>query len=134
MNVLSERIENALRKALKKTGYPEIKPSYTGILFTLEGHGGKMELLNVYNELLRPRSTVSDMAKRLEKIGFITKEHAPDNAKKVLLVSTPKTVNLHNEMIPELEKIRKKVYAGFTEEEQHEHIRLTIKAFENLKD
>jgi DNA-binding MarR family transcriptional regulator len=133
VSVLSEVIDARLRKALKKIGHHQLSPRDLGILVSVtRDYGGQMDLKDVYSNEMRPKSSVSDIAKRLEKNGYLTKQSAPDNAKKIVLVANKKAHELFELITIEITQIVNQLYDGFTDEEKLQLMDLTTRAYENL--
>ncbi len=87
---------------------------------------------DIHTRLRFSRAAVSEMLKRLRQKGLISFEADPSDDRLKYIRLTEKADELERFMDRTFADVRKKLYQGFSQEEQEEFLRLSRKMLENL--
>lgn len=80
------------------------------------------------------KSTVTGLAKRMERDGLIHIEQTDNDKRKKKLYLTPKGSELSSKMQNYVEWLDKMAFSGFSEEEQKQFMELLERMYQNLKE
>lgn len=131
-SVLRVKINDHIKSKLRQAGCTDLVPSHGSILSLLYDHKGRMQIKDLYDILLKQKSTVTEMIKRLEKLGYIIKEACPDDKRVTFVVATQKAWDFKEDFDHISDSLIEKVFLDFTEDESEEFVRLLKKAIHNF--
>lgn len=131
-SVLRVKINDHIKLKLRESGNIDLVPSHGSILSLLYDHEGRMQIKELYDILLKQKSTVTEMIKRLEKLGYITKEECSDDKRVTFVVATQKAWDFKEDFDQISHSLLEKVFTDFTEKEAEEFVRLLKKAINNF--
>lgn len=131
-SLLRTQINEFLKFKLKEIGREELVPSYGSLLHCIYNKGGRVQIKYLYDTLLKQRSTITEMVKRLEKLGYLIKESCPDDKRVTYVVATEKAWEFKKDFEKVSEDLLERVFQGFSEEEEDEFMRLMHKALRNF--
>ena len=131
-SVLRTQINDHLKQKLREAGNTDLVPSHGSILNYLYENGGRVQIKDLYDVLLKQKSTVTEMIKRLEKLGYLTKEASAEDKRVTFVVATQKAWDFEKEFRAISASMMERVYTDFTDEEAEEFVRLLKKAIGNF--
>jgi DNA-binding MarR family transcriptional regulator len=131
-SVLRVKINDHIKSNLRDAGCTDLFRSHGSILSLLYDHEGRMQIKDLYDILLKQKSTVTEMIKRLEKLGYIVKEESPDDKRVTFVVATQKAWDFKENFDHISHSLLEKIFMDFTEEESEEFVRLLKKAIHNF--
>lgn len=131
-SVLRAKLNDHIKQKLKDVGNTELVPSHGSILSSLYQNDGRMQIKDLYDTLLKQKSTVTEMIKRLEKLGYLTKEECSDDKRVTFIVATQKTWDFKDDFDLISASLLDKVFINFTAEEEIDLVRLLKKAISNF--
>ncbi len=127
-----ESIRNYLTLELKKRGVEGILSTHGTVLFFLYENSGKLSMKDISRYTGRKKTTITDLVRKLETYGYITKEESEEDKRFSYAVLTKKAY----EFKPIFDEISKnlldKIYKGFSSEDKQQAIDLLLKINHNL--
>jgi len=127
---LSGRIFSRLLKESKIT---EINPAQGRILFVLWRMDG-IFIQELAKQTSLGKSTLTSMLDRLERTGFIKREHSKEDRRKILIFRTDKDKSFQDLYLKVSQKMTEIYYANFLEEEIAQFEKYLIRILANLKN
>ncbi|MCH4886876.1 winged helix-turn-helix transcriptional regulator [Acidaminobacter sp. JC074] len=131
-SILRTKLNDHIKHKLREVGNTELVPSHGSILNALYENGGKMQIKDLYDLLLKQKSTVTEMIKRLEKLGYLEKEECLKDKRVTFVVATQKAMDFREDFNHVSESLLEKVFTDFTDQEAEEFLRLLKKAIKNF--
>jgi DNA-binding MarR family transcriptional regulator len=132
ISLLRVQINDFIKEELKDIGNTELVPSYGALLSFLYKNDGKAQISDVYNTLLKQKTTITEMINRLVKLGYIEKEKCTEDKRVTYIVLTEKSLAFQNEFERISNELLSKMLEDFTEEEKNEFFRLILKSIKNF--
>ena len=131
---IREKSAQFINEELKKRDILGLINSHGTILSAMYDNKGKMTMNGIAQFIGKRKSTVTDMVKRLEKLGYIDRQKSKEDAR-VIEVTLTKKGWLFKETFKGIsDELLKKTYVNFTEEEKETLMRLLLKVRKNFKD
>jgi len=131
-SILSTLINEFLREELKEVSNGELCPSQCSILYIVYKYNGKVQIKEIYDTLLKQKSTITEIINRLVKSGYLKKVRCNLDKRVTFVVATEKGMNFKKEFEKISSNLVNKLYKNFDEEEKVVLIKLLIKGIENL--
>ena len=129
---LHTRINDFLREELKACGRGELIPSYGSVLAVVYRNDGKVQIKTIYDSLCKQKTTITESINRLVRLGYLTKESCPNDGRCTYVVATEKALAMQTDFKRISEELQKKLFSGFTEQEQRTFVELLTRAADNL--
>ena len=121
----------ASRSDVKFKKYDLQKGQHIFVVRICENPG--MNLMELTQMLNVDKSTTTKAVQKLERAGYVTKSHPPDNRKSMALFPTEKAKIIYKNIIKE-ENIRADLcFQGFTEEEKNQAIQYLERMCKNIE-
>ncbi|ACL03316.1 transcriptional regulator, MarR family [Desulfatibacillum aliphaticivorans] len=129
LNRASLSVTSLFKKALKKNGLPQVKPSYLGVLICLWRKEAMDELLSKLGsqegmplgELGKSAgvepSTITGLIDRMEKDGLVQRSQVPGDRRSHRAVLTDKGSALRNEALQAMLDMEQEAFAGIDPED-----------------
>lgn len=131
-SVLRTLINDFLKSELKRKGNSELVPSHGSILHYIYEQDGKVQIKDIYDVMPKRKSTITEMIKRLVKLGYLKKEQCPQDKRVTYVYATQKALDFESDFREVSQNLHDKVFNNFTIEEAEELVRLIKKASRNF--
>ena len=129
---LRTKINEFLRDELKAGGYGELVPSYGSVLSVVYQNDGHVQIKTIYDSLSKQKTTITESINRLVELGYLTKEACPTDARCTYVQMTDKAKAFQEDFGRISRELRKKIFKGFSEEEQQMLADLMVRTIENF--
>lgn len=126
-----EKSHSRMEEYLREAGLAEIAPSHGSILIALD-RSGPLSMTHLAQDLGRDKSTVTVLVNRLERLGYVTRQSDPQDARVVRLLLTERARRARRKFISVSSRMNRRFFAGFTASELDEFRRLLTKLQSNL--
>jgi DNA-binding MarR family transcriptional regulator len=103
-------------RILKKSGVDEINPAQGRILFVL-WKKDEIPISELSRKTMLSKSTLTSMLDRLEKAGYVVREHSQKDRRTILIKRTEKDRNMEKTYTKVSDEMADLFYRGFTPEE-----------------
>lgn len=130
---LRTKINEFLRDELKACGHGELVPSYGSVLSVVYKNDGKVQIKTVYDTLCKQKTTITESINRLVKLGYLTKETCPTDARCTYIYATQKADSLREDFNRISAELRERIFSGFSEEEQQQFVDMMVRAIGNFQ-
>lgn len=132
-SLLRTHINQFLKNKLKEVDNEDLVPSYGALLSIVYKNGGKVQIKTIYDTLLKQKPTITEMIKRLVKLGYLKKEGSEEDKRINYVVATEKALAFQKDFDLISQELSEKVFEGFTEEEKNQFTALILKSINNFK-
>lgn len=129
---LRTKINEFLRDELRACGRGELVPSYGAVLSVVYKNSGKVQIKTIYDSLGKQKTTITESINRLVKLGYLTKEACPVDARCTYVQATEKALAFRADFDRISAKLRDRVFSGFSEEERQSFVDLMARAIANF--
>lgn len=129
---LRTKINEFLRDELKACGHGELVPSYGSVLSVVYKNNGKVQIKTIYDSLCKQKTTITESINRLVRLGYLTKETCPTDARCTYVQATEKALVFRPDFDRISAELREKIFGGFSEEEQQQFVERMVRAIENF--
>jgi DNA-binding MarR family transcriptional regulator len=129
---LRTRINEFLRDELKDCGHGELVPSYGSVLSVVYKNDGKVQIKTIYDSLCKQKTTITESINRLVKLGYLTKETCPTDARCTYVQATKKALAFRPDFERISARLRDKIFDGFSEREQQQFVEMMARAIDNF--
>lgn len=131
MNVvyLANGITYYKNNLLSSLGLTSVQAESLRFILSAEGNVTVNDL-KLFLKVSQP--TVSGIVKRLEEKNFLLKKNDRDDARKINLIPTKKSLKLKNRLIRQADETEEILFRNMSQEEIDEFSRLTSKVLDNL--
>ena len=129
---LRTKMNEFLREELKACGRGELVPSYGSVLSVVYKNDGRVQIKTIYDSLAKQKTTITESINRLVKLGYLTKETCPTDARCTYVQATEKALSFRDDFARISEELRQKVFEGFTQEGQQAFVVLMARAIDNF--
>lgn len=133
-SILRTKLNDHIKEKLRESGNTELVPSHGSILNCLYENDGRIQIKTLYETLLKQKSTVTEMIKRLEKLGYLVKEECEKDKRVTFVVATQKAMDYKEDFEMISNSLLEKLFTDFTQEEAEEFLRLLKKAIKNFTE
>ena len=129
---LRTKINEFLRDELKACGYGELVPSYGSVLSVVYKNEGKVQIKTIYDSLCKQKTTITESINRLVRLGYLTKETCPTDARCTYVQATQKALDFRPDFERISDELKNKFFSGFSEEEQQQFVDMMGRAIDNF--
>jgi DNA-binding MarR family transcriptional regulator len=129
---LRTKINEFLRDELKACGRGELVPSYGSILSVVYRNDGRAQIKTIYDSLCKQKTTITESINRLVRLGYLTKETCPTDARCTYVQATEKALAFRSDFDRISADLRKKIFGGFSREEQQQFVDMLARAIGNF--
>lgn len=133
ISTISEKSSQYINDELRKNGVVDIINSHGTIFSLLYLNKGRITINQIVNKTGKRKSTITDMVKKLEKLGYIIKEKNNDDARITEIVLTDKGWQFKDLFKDISDKLLDTTYFNFTEEEKQTLTDLLFKVKTNFE-
>jgi MarR family transcriptional regulator, organic hydroperoxide resistance regulator len=120
-----------ISQQLKKMGIEDIATPYGGIFMSLFSNN-RLTMGEIARNIQRDKSTVTVLIRKLSDLGYVETSASPNDARATFVRLSKKGKALEPVFLEISKKVRKKIFKGFTEEEQEMLASLLEKARDNF--
>ncbi|HOO33998.1 MAG TPA: MarR family transcriptional regulator [Thermotogota bacterium] len=131
-SILSTLINEFLREELKEASNGELYPSQCSVLYMVYKYDGRIQIKEIYDTLLKQKSTITEIINRLVKSGYVKKVRCDLDRRVTYIVATKKGMAFRKEFDKLSARLMNKMYKNFDEEEKVVLVQLILRAIENL--
>lgn len=128
---IREKANELILKELAKIGFKDIAPSHGDILATLFAHK-ELTMTEIANNIHRDRSTVTTLANKLTKLGYISSRKDPQDNRSTIIFLTQKGKELEPGFKQISQSLYEIEYKGVSEEEKEVFQKVLEKICDNL--
>ena len=129
---LRTKINEFLRGELKSCGRGELVPSYGSVLSVVYKNDGHVQIKTIYDSLCKQKTTITESINRLVKLGYLTKETCPTDARCTYVHATGKALAFRPDFDRISSELRERIFRGFSEEEQQQFVDRMARAIDNF--
>ena len=130
---IREKSAQFINEELRSRGVVGLINSHGTVLSAMYDNDGMMTMNGIAKFVGKRKSTITDMVKKLEKLGYVSREKSREDAR-VIEVSLTEQGWEFREIFKEISReLLDKTYAGFTEEEKEVLMELLFKIRKNFK-
>ena len=130
---LQTQVHLFIRNRLQAINNSELTPSQGNLLDLVYLNGGKVQIKALYDTMIKPKTTITEMIKRLVQLGYLTKETSKNDKRISYVIATPKTQALKKDFQRISDELFEKFFSGFKESEKNDLVRLLAKAIKNFE-
>jgi MarR family transcriptional regulator, organic hydroperoxide resistance regulator len=131
ISAIRTKTNEFLINQLTKEGFADIAPSHGSIMYALFKHDG-ISMKEISKIINKKKNTVTVLIDKLVVHGFVRKTLDTVDRRTTLIYLTQKGKNLEKPFNTISEKLLKKTYEGFTEEERCQLSALLEKLYRNF--
>lgn len=124
VSAVRARSVDFLDAELKARGIVDLKPSHGALLSSLFGRGGRASMRELLRSGSRKKSTLTEMANRLERQGYLRRLPDPEDARGVVLELSDKAWAIKPDFEAISELLLAKAWRGFSRTEKAELVSL----------
>lgn len=131
-SVLKTQIDDFLKSRLREISNNEIIPSYGSLLSIVYKNGGSIQIKELYDTILKPKSTITDMINKLVDLGYLSKEVCCEDKRVTYVTATEKASKFKTDFDKISDELVDKIFNDFTENEKEQLAMLMKKAMKNF--
>ncbi len=131
-SILGTLVNEFLKDKLREKGNYDLCPSQCSLLYIVFKNGGRVQIKEIYDTLLKQKSTITEMINRLVSYGYLEKQGCTEDRRISYVIATEKAIKFKDDFDEISRNLVEKVYKGFSEEEKNELMRLIFKAIDNF--
>lgn len=130
---IREKSAQFINEELRERNIEGLINSYGTVLSAMYDNDGKMTMNEIAKFVGKRKSTITDMVRKLERLGYVSRKKSEHDAR-VIEVSLTKMGWEFRATFKEVsKKLLEKTYEGFTEEEKEVLMKLLFKIRKNFK-
>jgi DNA-binding MarR family transcriptional regulator len=123
-----------LADALAERGIEDLNPSHGALLSSLFGRGGKASMKELLKSGTRKKTTLTEMANKLERQGYLRRERDPEDARSTVLVLTDKAIKIKKDFDEISISLLERTWSGFDDREKASLVALLERMLGNYLD
>jgi len=131
---IREKSAQFINGELKKKGVEGLINSHGTVLSAMYDNDGKMTMNGIAKFVGKRKSTITDMVKKLEKLGYVSREKSREDARVIEVTLTEKGWEFRETFKEISGELLEKTYTGFTDEEKEVLMGLLFKIRKNFKE
>jgi len=131
---IREKSAQFINAELKKRDISGLINSHGTILSAMYDNDGLMTMNRIAKFIGKRKSTVTDMVKKLEKLGYISRKKSEKDARVIEVTLTEKGWIFKDTFKEISGELLEKTYDDFTEEEKQILMKLLLKVRKNFRD
>ncbi|MFK4784667.1 MarR family winged helix-turn-helix transcriptional regulator [Fusobacterium sp. MFO224] len=133
ISTINEKSSQYINEELKRNNITDIINSHGTIFSLLYMNEGRITINEIVSKTGKRKSTITDMVKKLEKLGYISKEKNKKDARITEIVLTDSGWKFKESFKEISNNLLAKTYFDFTEEEKETLVSLLRKVKRNFK-
>ncbi len=118
---------------LKARGVSDLKPSHGALLASLFGRGGRASMRELLASGTRKKSTLTEMANKLERQGYLRRLPDPEDARGVLLELSPKAWSIQPAFDEVSAILLDRAWRGFSQDERDSLVTLLTRMLDSFR-
>lgn len=130
---IREKSAQFINEELREREIDGLINSHGTVLSAMYDNDGKMTMNGIAKFVGKRKSTITDMVKKLEKLGYISREKSKEDARVIEVTLTEKGWAFRDTFKEVSKELLDKTYAGFTEEEKEVLMGLLFKIRKNFR-
>ena len=123
-----------IERELRARGIRDLKPSHGALLASLYGRLGRAGMKELLRASGRKKSTLTEMANKLEKQGYLRRVPDPEDSRGVVLELCPKAYEIEGAFSAISELLIARAWRGFGEDEKQTLLRLLERMLGSLRE
>jgi DNA-binding MarR family transcriptional regulator len=127
-----DRIQKRFQREIDALKLGNIAPAHGSVFYALQA--GPQSMQDLARLIERDNSTVTALADKLEKLGYIRRSVSAHDTRSNIMSLTAKGVRATPKIIAASQKIVGQIFTGFSGQEREEFYRLLFKIYENMGD
>ncbi len=131
---IREKSARYINTELKNREIEGLINTHGTLLSTMYDNDGKMTMNGIAKYIGKRKSTVTDLVKKLEKLGYIERNKSKIDARVIEVTLTEKGWDFKTTFKEISSGLLEKTYEDFSEEEKEQLINLLLKIRKNFKD
>lgn len=131
---IREKSAQFINKELKDRGVEGLINSHGTVLSAMYDNDGKMTMNGIARFVGKRKSTITDMVKKLEKLGYVSREKSREDARVIEVTLTEQGWEFRDTFKEISRELLDKTYTGFTEEEKEALMGLLFKIRKNFRE
>jgi len=131
---IREKSAQFINEELKNQGVEGLINSHGTVLSAMYDNDGKMTMNGIAKFVGKRKSTITDMVKKLEKLGYVSREKSREDARVIEVSLTEKGWEFRETFKKVSKKLLDKTYEGFSKEEKEVLMGLLFKVRKNFRD
>ena len=131
---IREKSAQFINEELKNQGVEGLINSHGTVLSAMYDNDGKMTMNGIAKFVGKRKSTITDMVKKLEKLGYVSREKSREDARVIEVSLTEKGWEFRETFKKVSKKLLDKTYEGFSKEEKEVLMGLLFKIRKNFRD
>lgn len=131
---IREKSAQFINKELKDRGVKGLINSHGTVLSAMYDNDGKMTMNGIARFVGKRKSTITDMVKKLEKLGYVSREKSKEDARVIEVSLTEQGWEFRDTFKEISRELLDKTYTGFTEEEKEVLMGLLFKIRKNFRE
>ncbi|GLI56894.1 transcriptional regulator [Propionigenium maris DSM 9537] len=131
---IREKSAQFINKELKDRGVEGLINSHGTVLSAMYDNDGKMTMNGIARFVGKRKSTITDMVKKLEKLGYVSREKSKEDARVIEVTLTEKGWEFRDIFKEISRELLDKTYTGFTEDEKEVLMGLLFKIRKNFRE
>ena len=131
---IREKSAQFINEELKNQGVEGLINSHGTVLSAMYDNDGKMTMNGIAKFVGKRKSTITDMVKKLEKLGYVSREKSREDARVIEVSLTEKGWEFRETFKKVSKKLLDKTYEGFSKEEKEVLMGLLFKIRKNFTD
>lgn len=131
---IREKSAQFINEELRSREVEGLINSHGTVLSAMYDNDGKMTMNGIARFVGKRKSTITDMVKKLEKLGYVKRTKSKEDARVIEVTLTEQGWEFRATFKEVSAKLLEKTYAGFTEEEKEVLMGLLLKIRRNFKE
>jgi len=131
---IREKSAQFINGELKNRGVEGLINSHGTVLSAMYDNDGKMTMNGIAKFVGKRKSTITDMVKKLERLGYVSREKSKEDARVIEVTLTEKGWEFRDTFKEISRELLDKTYGGFTEEEKEVLMGLLFKIRKNFRE
>jgi DNA-binding MarR family transcriptional regulator len=127
-----DRINRDMSLQMGDAGMGDIAPAHAGMLYAL-GMTGPVAMGELAQVLERDNSTITTLAEKLQKRGYVRKTRSKADSRSYVLELTEKGRLARDRIIQVSRRVLRRFYRGMQGKERRELVRLLYHAYQNFE-
>lgn len=126
-----DRINREMSMKMEEVGMGDIAPAHAGMIYALR-QSGPVAMGELAQMLERDNSTITTLAEKLQKRGYVRKKKSKIDSRSYLVELTDKGQSSSDLVIQVSRQVLRRFYKGMQSRDRKELVRLLHHAYENF--
>lgn len=127
-----DRIQKIFQAEIDRLDLGNIAPAHGSVFYALSS--GPMTMQELARLIERDTSTVTALADKLEKLGYVRRDVAPDDSRSYIIRLTTKGMRAAPRIVAASQKVVSRLYAGFSETDRETLMQLLGRVYSNAAE